>query len=583
MDTATWSNQGNARCPRVVQLVDTARGAIGLKEGARIVSEKGDVRATLTSDASVDSPELRYVLDGSSRRDFVRNDWVFESTKYRWEKVRQADDPIAFWRIASPPQLDDEADRADEEHSTIALAEGLAERFVETLGGSPHIVLCRLDLDKVTCANPLSAATQGLQGQAQLRARAAWENYHALIEVAKVRMTSAKDVSASHRSARSSVRRGGCGLFVEMHAMPPDAPAVAGPVQLGYGLVPYEVRSCATGRAPAGSRIDSAAVTRAFNAFDRDGSGAIDRQEFSQAVAALDLDMTEEDITEVMNDIDADGSGEIDKSEFKQWFAQGQDAGGGKIAEIRARSMLANSLIGGLAKRLRHLPPSAAVTGETALGSLLERYDLKATPSAENVMPFRVSDEYESGRYSVQAHRTPSVDAVEITLPPWVFRASPEELQARAEDAFATFDVDGSGDIDAHELRLLARKLRLRLNEEEARAAVGAMTGDAESEVVTKEQFTRWYSQAKPAESSGGGGAAGLSAADVAQRLHLRRSAARLADGLASFLTLNYGFTTVPGSGSRRGPPRLMGSMFTREIRVDAVKIKSDGTLVGGN
>ena len=131
MDTATWSNQGNARCPRVVQLVDSARGAIGLKEGARIVSEKGDVRATLTSDASVDSPELRYVLDGSSHRDFVRNDWVFESTKYRWEKVRQADDPIAFWRIASPPQLDDEADRADEEHSTIALAEGLAERFVD--------------------------------------------------------------------------------------------------------------------------------------------------------------------------------------------------------------------------------------------------------------------------------------------------------------------------------------------------------------------------------------------------------------------------------------------------------------------
>jgi hypothetical protein len=299
--------------------------------------------------------------------------------------------------------------------------------------------------------------------------------------------------------------------------------------------------------------------------------------------------MTEDDITEVMNDIDADGSGEIDKFEFKKWFAQGQDesGGGGKIAEIRARSMLSNSLISGLAKRMRHVPPSEALIGDAALGSLLERYDLKAVPSFENVMPFRLSDDYESGRYSVQAHRTPSVDAVEITLPPWIFRASVEELRARAEEVFATFDVDGSGDIDVDELCLLARKLRLKLDEKAARAAVASMTGDVESKVVTKEQFTRWYSEAKPSVSSGGGDTgsepAGLSAADVAQRLHLRRSAARLADGLASFLTLNYGFTTLPGSGARRGPPRLMGSMFTREIKVDTVKIKSDGTLVGGN
>ena len=41
--------------------------------------------------------------------------------------------------------------------------------------------------------------------------------------------------------------RTGTGLFVELHAIPPEASAVDGPVQLGYGLVPYEVRSCVTG------------------------------------------------------------------------------------------------------------------------------------------------------------------------------------------------------------------------------------------------------------------------------------------------------------------------------------------------
>jgi Ca2+-binding EF-hand superfamily protein len=332
-------------------------------------------------------------------------------------------------------------------------------------------------------------------------------------------------------------------------------------------------------------------------------------------VSALDLDMTEEDIDEAMNDIDADGSGEIDKAEFKQWFAQGQsgddaaarrptptqrrqqvgnggggEGGGSKIAEIRGRSMMANSLISGLGKRLRHLPPSAALVGDAALGSLLEKYGLDVVPSPGNVMPFRVSDDYQAGRYSVQAHHTPSVDAVEISRPSWIFRASEAELRARADEAFASFDADGSGDIDANELRLLARKLRVRLDEEGAVAAIAAMTGDEESEVVTKEQFAAWYSDAgkaptptsAPRSSSGSSGGGGLSAADIAQRLHLRRSGARLADGLGAYMALSFGFTTLPGSGSRRGPPRLMSSMFTREIKVTTVKIKSDGTLVGG-
>ena len=48
-------------------------------------------------------------------------------------------------------------------------------------------------------------------------------------------------------------------------------------------MVADEVRSLVTGKQPAGSRIDSAAVTKAFNVFDRDGSGAIDRDEFRGA------------------------------------------------------------------------------------------------------------------------------------------------------------------------------------------------------------------------------------------------------------------------------------------------------------
>ena len=306
------------------------------------------------------------------------------------------------------------------------------------------------------------------------------------------------------------------------------------------------------------------------------------------AVSALKLDMDDLDIDEAMREIDQDGSGEIDKKEFKEWFAKGQDdqpTGEGvkpsKIGEIRGRTMINQSQIAALGGRLRHLPPSAALTGDASLGTLIAEYGLDVTPSHDNEMPFRVSDDYECGRYSVQAHCTPSVDAVEISLPVWCFKASAEELKLRADEAFASFDTDESGDIDASELMRLTRCLRVRLDEEGVSEAIVAMTGDEESEVVTKEQFALWYSSAA-SPSDPGGATAKLSAGEIAQKLHVRRIGARIGDGLAAFLNLSYGFCTLPGSGSRRGPPRLMGAMFTREIKVGTVIIKADGSLVGG-
>ena len=577
-----WQNQGNHRLPRWAELAQSGRGTVALKTGQRVISERGDVRATLSCDLSADAREIKYTLDATSRRDFGKADWVFESNKTRWEKVRQMDDPIAFWRLAENGQIESpDGDGEEERMFTISLVDALADRFVETVGGCPHIVLCRLDLDKVVVSNSLSAAVGGLKGAAATRSKAAWMNYHTLVEVAKTRMTT----SAAPRGQTGETRRGGCGLFVELHAMEPDAPQLDGPVQLGYGLRPFEVRSIVTGRQPAGSRIDNAAVLKAFNVFDRDGSGAIDRQEFAAAVKALQLDMTQEDLDEAMREIDCDGSGEIDKKEFTAWFAKiGEPEEGGlsRVGEIRGRTMIAGSLLANLGSRMRHEVPSAALVGPTALGTLLEQYGLSCVPCPSNVMPFRVSDDYQGGRFSVEAHSTPAIDAVEISLPQWIFIASAAELAARADDAFAAFDSDGSGDIDGKELARLAHRLRCKLDDEGIRQAMLDMTGDPESEVVEKEQFIAWYQNA--AADRGGGaaqqrGKAGLDAAGIAQKLHLRRSAARLADGLAGFLALNFGFCTLPGSGSRRGPPRLMTSQFVNDVQCDSATLKADGTL----
>ena len=83
-----WDGQGNARIPRFVALHEGARGTVALTEGTRIVSERGDVRGTLTSSVSPEDDVMRYILDDTSRRDFLPNDFAFESIRNRWAKVR---------------------------------------------------------------------------------------------------------------------------------------------------------------------------------------------------------------------------------------------------------------------------------------------------------------------------------------------------------------------------------------------------------------------------------------------------------------------------------------------------------------
>ena len=115
-----------------------------------------------------------------------------------------------------------------------------------------------------------------------------------------------------------------------------------------------------------------------------------------------------------------------------------------------------------------------------------------------------------------------------------------------------------TGDIDASEVRALAKSLGLVLNEAGVTAAMTAMAsagvvarpsdseGGAESrqeqdeekvsKSVSKEQFGAWYSQ-----QAGGP----LSAAAVGRGLHIKRHGSVVGDALAAFLALNYGTLTL--------------------------------------
>jgi hypothetical protein len=57
-----------------------------------------------------------------------------------------------------------------------------------------------------------------------------------------------------------------------------------------------------------------------LQAYDADGSGTIDRSELETMLSDLCVPMTREEMDELMDQLDKDGSGAIDFEEFHQWF-----------------------------------------------------------------------------------------------------------------------------------------------------------------------------------------------------------------------------------------------------------------------
>lgn len=83
-------------------------------------------------------------------------------------------------------------------------------------------------------------------------------------------------------------------------------------------------------------------VRSVFQNFDLDGSGSIDRYEFSRACERLSPTMSPEDIEDALSIIDADGDGDITYEEFEKWWnsdhavtlRENADAEIGKVNDI---------------------------------------------------------------------------------------------------------------------------------------------------------------------------------------------------------------------------------------------------------
>ncbi|EKX53121.1 hypothetical protein GUITHDRAFT_64687 [Guillardia theta CCMP2712] len=55
-----------------------------------------------------------------------------------------------------------------------------------------------------------------------------------------------------------------------------------------------------------------------FDTYDQDGGGSIDAQELKEALAAADVEMSEEEVASLLEEYDEDGSGTISFEEFCQ-------------------------------------------------------------------------------------------------------------------------------------------------------------------------------------------------------------------------------------------------------------------------
>lgn len=64
-------------------------------------------------------------------------------------------------------------------------------------------------------------------------------------------------------------------------------------------------------------------MKEAFNKFDKDGSGAIDREELALLSKELGHELNEEQLEVALKDLDLNKDGVIDLHEFSRWYFTG--------------------------------------------------------------------------------------------------------------------------------------------------------------------------------------------------------------------------------------------------------------------
>ena len=168
------------------------------------------------------------------------------------------------------------------------------------------------------------------------------------------------------------------------------------------------------------------------------------------------------------------------------------------MERIQKNSIAAASSIGCLSRRLGDgRPPSDAFIGDYSIGTMMSSMGCPTTPSADKPIPSKVlrpmpgtDYDYQPGTYTIATHGSSDFsgccDCVAMVLPAsiWEKSSDPEEVERELKDAFSMVDADGSGEIDARELRGLAKMLGMRMSDKDIQQAMSEMDEDGSGEVT---------------------------------------------------------------------------------------------------
>ena len=301
------------------------------------------------------------------------------------------------------------------------------------------------------------------------------------------------------------------------------------------------------GGGAVGGGADDAKVAMAFRRFDRDGNGALDAAELKEALSFLGVDADSSQVTAVMRRYDADRSGTIELPEFRRLLAdilafQGGGGGGGGDGiphEVRVafahfdRDRSGAIDVRELANALRQLGIDA---NESQAAAILRQYDsdrsgtIEMDEFARLVKDIRNFQEgSQTAAISAQLERHDVADLFRTHGPTLdelfaAFALMQDELlsselvptgdaaDAEIRAAFAAFDRDSSGGIDALELTGALAKLGLQASTEQSQRVLARYDADGSRQLELAE-FRQLVSDLR---SFQGGGATAARAGAIA-------------------------------------------------------------------
>jgi len=238
-------------------------------------------------------------------------------------------------------------------------------------------------------------------------------------------------------------------------------------------------------------------VRAAFDKFDADGSGKLERGELLKVLEDLGLDVSDGEFVAfaeaLMEDYDADGNGELDIEEFKKLYAQCLESDETRKAYVEELRAAVGGLVGGALSAVVESDAAAKIQavhrGKQARKELQEKREMESAAVKIQAVHRgkQARKELEEKRRDVP--EAPPAESVASDDP-----STTDPVRA----AFDKFDADGSGKLERGELLKVLEDLGLDVSDGEFVAFAEALMEDYDADgngELDIEEFKKLYAQ----------------------------------------------------------------------------------------